>query len=175
MHLIISTSLNPNSRSRVLANAAVTAMQQNQQECELLDLADLDLPFCDGDQCYGQPDVQKLTAAISAAHSIVIASPIYNYDVSAACKNMIELTGKAWTDKVVGFMVAAGGTGSYMGVMGLANSLMLDFRCLIAPRFVYGTDEAFAGSQLAEEDVVMRVDELVKTLVRLADAVSQPS
>lgn len=169
MHLVISTSLNPKSRSRILATAAVTAIKKNQQQCELLDLASMELPNCDGDQCYGHPDVVKLATAISSASSILIASPIYNYDVSASCKNMIELTGKAWTDKVVGFLVAAGGASSYMGVMGLANSLMLDFRCLIAPRFVYSTGQAFAGDQIAEEDVLVRIDELAKKMIQLSN------
>ena len=171
MHLIISTSLHPNSRSRILAATAARAMKKNQQPCELLDLAEMELPNCDGDQCYSKPDVVKLAGAISSASSILIASPIYNYDVSAACKNMIELTGKAWTDKVVGFLVAAGGTNSYMSVMGFANSLMLDFRCLIAPRFVYGTGEAFAGDQIAEEDMLVRIDELVSKMAQLSAVV----
>ena len=84
---------------------------------------------------------------------------------------MIELTGKAWTDKVVGFLVAAGGTNSYMSVMGFANSLMLDFRCLIAPRFVYGTGEAFVGDQIAEEDMLVRIDELVSKMAQLSAVV----
>ena len=33
---------------------------------------------------------------------------------------------------------------SYMSVMAYANSLMLDFRCVIIPRFVYATGSAFA-------------------------------
>ena len=172
MHLIISTSLNPNSRSRILATAAAHAMEKNQQPCELLDLAQMELPNCDGDQCYSKPDVVKLAGAISSASSILIASPIYNYDVSAVCKNMIELTGKAWTDKVVGFLVAAGGISSYMSVMGIANSLMLDFRCLIAPRFVYGTGQEFAGDQISEKDMLDRIDELVIKMAQLSAAVA---
>ena len=81
---------------------------------------------------------------------IVVATPIYNYDASAAAKNLVELTGRAWQNKVVGFLCAAGGDGSYMSIMALANSLMLDFRCVIVPRFVYATGGAFAalGSRL---------------------------
>ena len=56
---------------------------------------------------------------------------------------MIELTGSSWEDKIVGFLCAAGGTTSYMSVMAYANSLMLDFRCVIIPRFVYATGNAF--------------------------------
>ena len=65
MHLVISTSLNPKSRSRILATAAVAAIKKNQQQCELLDLTSMELPNCDGDQCYTHPDVVKLATAIS--------------------------------------------------------------------------------------------------------------
>ncbi len=56
---------------------------------------------------------------------------------------MIELAGSAWEDKIVGFLCAAGGMSSYMSVMAYANSLMLDFRCVIIPRFVYATGDIF--------------------------------
>lgn len=171
MHLIISTSLHPDSRSRILAHAALAAFEASDQPCELVDLAELPLPNCDGHQCYADPNVQTVAEAIQKANAILIASPVYNYDVSAGCKNMVELTGKAWTDKVVGFLLAAGGQGSYMSVMGLANSLMLDFRSLIIPRFVYATGEAFAGQELAEPDVADRINELVKTAAHLGEAV----
>ena len=42
MYLVFSTSLHPNSRSHVLANAAVQQMQEIGLPCELLDLAALD-------------------------------------------------------------------------------------------------------------------------------------
>ncbi len=64
--------------------------------------------------------------------------PVYNYDVNAVAKNFIELMGEdALGNKTVGFMLSAGGGGSYMAVMPFANSLMLDFRCWIVPRFLY--------------------------------------
>lgn len=172
MHLILSTSLNPNSRSRIMAHSAAKSFQMADQEAELIDLARLPLPFCDGDQCYADPNVHKVAQAISSANSIVIAAPIYNYDVSAACKNVLELTGKAWTDKVVGFLLAAGGKGSYMSVMGIANSLMLDFRALILPRFVYATGESFSGNEISEPDLVERIHDLVKTSIRVGQAVA---
>ena len=65
------------------------------------------------------------------------------YDLNAAAKNFIELTGRAWTNKVVGFICAAGGKGSYMSVTSFMNSLMLDFRCIIIPRFVYTDASGF--------------------------------
>ena len=171
MYLVFSTSLHPNSRSRVLASVAAQRLQAAGQSFELLDLAALDpLPPCNGHDCYGNPMVGELAGKIAAASGILIASPVYNYDVSASCKNLIELTGSAWKDKIVGLLCAAGGQGSYMAPMGLFNSLMLDFRCLILPKFVYALEDSFSDGELISESVSGRVDDLVDQLTRLAAA-----
>lgn len=172
MYLVISTSLNPDSRSRILARAAMSLLQQHSAATEpaFLDLAELKLPMCDGASCYGHPDSVAATEAVNQAKGILLASPVYNYDLSAAAKNLIEITGKAWTDKVVGFLCAAGGQGSFMAPMGMANSLMLDFRSLILPRFVYATGESFSGDQIADTDCEQRVEQLVAQLIRITTA-----
>ena len=95
---------------------------------------------------------------------------MYNFDVSAAAKNMIELTGNAWEDKVVGFLCAAGGMNSYMSVMAYANSLMLDFRTVIIPRFVYATGEAFEGDKLIDKEVGQRIQQMADDLIRFTRA-----
>ena len=96
--------------------------------------------------------------------------------MNAAAKNFVELTGKSWVgergEKVVGFLCAAGGKGSYMSVMSLANSLMLDFRCLIVPRFVYATSGDFAGDAIETDIVQERVAELCDTAIRLGATMS---
>ena len=57
--------------------------------------------------------------------------------------------------------------------MSLANSLMLDFRCLIVPRFVYATGKSFADDRLADDEVRQRIGELGAELERLSAAVAQ--
>lgn len=173
MILVISSSLHPTSRSRILARASTARLAELGREVELFDLAESTLPLCDGATAYGDDNVQRLTGLIEAAEAILVASPVYNFDVNAAAKNAVELTGKAWTGKVVGMMLAAGGTSSYMSAMGLANSLMLDFRCLVIPRFIYATGESFEGDQLADEAIQLRVEMLVDETIRIADAVGQ--
>ena len=168
--LVVSTSGNPKSNSRRMGRLAFADLQKQNVECEWLDLNELDLPLCDADACYSQPAAQTLDAAISAADGIIVASPVYNYDMSAAAKNMIELTGQAWEDKVVGFLCAAGGMSSYMSVMAYANSLMLDFRCVIIPRFVYATGQAFKDGELIDAKVGQRIEQVVAELVRFTNA-----
>src|SRR5438552_9166945 len=116
-YLVISTGGNPESNRRRLGRVAFAHLQKQGVDCAWIDIRELDLPLCDADKCYGMPASKQLTAAIDRADGILIAAPVYNYDVAAAAKNMIELTGSAWEDKIVGFLCAAGGHGSYMSVM----------------------------------------------------------
>jgi FMN reductase len=171
--LVISSSLNPKSRSRVLASIAFKILKNINRPVDWLDLADYSIPFCDGDSSHKNPEVKNLRKKIQNSKGIIFAVPIYNYDVNSAAKNLIELTGDAWTDKVIGFLCAAGGRGSYMSVMSLANSLMLDFRCIIIPRFVYSTGEAFDGEQVVDLDLEERINDLVRELNRISFALNK--
>ena len=174
MFVVISTSLNPNSRSRVLASAAHSILGATPEGSRLIDLAETKLPFCDANEAYGDPNVVEVAAAIKSATGLLIATPVYNYNVSSSAKNLVELTGKAWTDKVAGFLCAAGGFGSYMSCMGLANSLMLDFHTVVLPRFVYATGDAFQGDQISDTDVEQRIQSLADQLMAIARATKPP-
>lgn len=174
MILIVSASLNADSNSRRLAQEAQRVLEQEGHAVRLVDLREHPLPLCDGGAAYGHPSVAALRAAFAEAAGVIVATPIYNYDGNAALKNLVELTGRAWENKVVGFLCAAGGTASYMSIMPLANSLMLDFRCVIVPRFVYATDVAFANGELTDADQIRRVGELARAVVRLGEAL-QPA
>lgn len=173
--LIISCSLHPRSRSRLLANHFIDDVQALGADIELIDLRDLDIPFCDAVSSSKAPDARLVTDAIREASAVILAVPIYNFDVNAAAKNLLENTMRVWTEKLVGFICVAGGRSSYMSVMGLANDLMLDFRCLIIPRFVYATGDDFTGERsddmaLTSDTVRERLAELASTTVALAGA-----
>jgi FMN reductase len=166
-YLIVSASLSPTSRSRAMANYLAHCYRTKSIPAEVVDLRDSPLPLCDGDSAYGHPSVAALSQAISDARVIIVAVPIYNFDVSAAVKNLVELTGDAWENKIVGFLCAAGGVNSYMSVMGIINSLMLDFRCLIIPRFVYATGKDFEDGQLISNAVKERIQEFATTSTKI--------
>lgn len=173
--LVISCSLNPESRSAKLAQHARATFEKTCGDASLIDLRETALPMCDGGASYQHENVGPTAAAISGAGPILLTVPIYNYYANAAAKNLIEMTGRAWTGKVVGFMCAAGGQGSYMSVMSLANQLMLDFRCVIVPRFVYATGDDFGEDGSLSEAMVRRTDELCEASAGLAGAWSQVS
>src|SRR5580700_1643370 len=169
-YLVISSSLRTSSRSRILAEYLRDYYENQQVSCAYLDLRAVSLPLCDGESAYGHPDVSKCAKLISEARVVIAATPVYNFDACAALKNLIELTGSSWEDKVVGFLCAAGGSTSYMSVMSFANSLMLDFRCLIIPRIVYATSEDFTDGQLSSSIVQDRIRGLAQASVRIRNS-----
>ena len=167
-YLVIGASLNPDSHSQLMAAQIARDFAALGAAAELLDLRGHALPLCDGAAAYGHPDVEKCAARIKAARVVIVATPVYNYDANAAAKNLVELTGKAWEDKIVGFLCAAGGDSSYMSIMALANSLMLDFRCVILPRFVYATGRDFSDDgQITNAKITQRIRQLAESALKL--------
>lgn len=168
--LVLSCSLAERSRSRVLARLAFEDLRKRGLDVRFVDLRDYPLPLCSGSPV-DDPKLSALVDLIRSADSVILGAPVYNFDVNAAAKNMVELTGEAWNGKVVGFVNAAGGQGSYMSVLGFANSLMLDFRCLVVPRFVYATGNAFDDDlAIIDDSIADRVDQLCTEIVRITGA-----
>ena len=170
--VILSCSLNPSSRSHKLALAAQAFLRAREVSVELVVLAEHNLPLCDGTGSFDHPSVKTLTGIIDAAGAILVSSPVYNYDLSAAAKNLMELTGSAWTEKPVGFLCAGGGRASYMSPIGFANSLMFDFRCLIVPRFVYCTKDDCTEAGEPGPEIRVRVEQLAAAVVDLSRALA---
>jgi hypothetical protein len=54
-----------------------------------------------------------------------------------------------------------------MSVMSLANSLMLDFRCLIIPRFVFATGDDFEDLQLSSTELRERIQQLAAASIKI--------
>jgi FMN reductase len=165
--VVLSTSLNTESRSRILAKHAYEYLSKTTAgNVEWIDLQNYELPLCDGGAAYKHANVTILSEKLSAAKCILVATPIYNFDVNAALKNLIELTGNSWSEKLIGFICAAGGKSSYMSVMAVANSLMLDFRSIIIPRFVYTDGDGF-DADAPSSSIAARLEQLCDESVKL--------
>ena len=148
-------------------------LEKHLDEVEFFDLQDNPLPMCDGDECYDLPEVLDFREKVKNAQGIIMAIPIYNYNISSGAKNAVELGGRMLYDKIFGFICAAGGKSSYMSVMSLANSLMIDFRCYIIPKFVYATKHDFDGKKISNEEIKKRLEELSDELIRVSNALGK--
>ncbi len=158
---IIATSLNADSKSQVLARMFQDELIQAGVQVEFFDLREMEVPFAGTVEGWSSPpDVVALQKSVEVASHVVFAVPIYCYDVNSAAKNIIELIGRSFTKKVIGFICAAGGSGSYMSVMGMANHLMLDFRCVIVPRFLYVEGGDWNEDGTLKEEITDRLTQL---------------
>jgi len=54
--------------------------------------------------------------------------------------------------------------------MAYANSLMLDFRCVIIPRFAFATSHAFDSEHISDKKVTERIKQVAEELVRFTKA-----
>jgi FMN reductase len=168
--LIVSTALRPGSKTSLVADAMLTAVAALPAPASVLDLAKIALPLCDGGACFQDPAVRSATAMVKAARVIVLCFPVYNHQANAAAKNFVEVTNDGWKGKVVG-LVANGGTDrSYLAPLSLANSLMVDHRCIVVPRFVFVTPANFSpdGTLPRDGDVASRLTDLASELTHLA-------
>ena len=180
MHLlIINCSLDINSKSFTLAQIAQNHALFQKYPSSLLDLRNFELPISNGygQDAYQHPDVLTIHDKIAEADAILLAVPIYNFNVNAACKNLVELTGtaypggqngKVWERKVIGMIASAGGNKCYTTPLSILSSFMLDFRSVIVPQYVYCTVDDYIEEEPIP-DVMSRIHTLVDQTVFFAE------
>lgn len=153
---ILNSNLAPGGKSAHLADLIAGEFQSLGHETDVAHVGDLSLPACDGYLCYKDEKTINITDRLAEADAIVLVSPVYNYDLNAAAKNLIELTGSSWKGKAVGLVCQAGGERSYLAPLGFMNSLSADYRCLVSPRFVYVARSNFTDEGTLAEDSPVR-------------------
>ena len=115
--------------------------------------------------------VVSIAEKIKSASGVILATPVYNYSI---CSEAKKLSRTHWSgverNACGGFCVRREAQGSYMAIMHLANSLMLDFRTFVLPRFVYATGESFAGSEITDNDLLDRIGQFANEMNRVSKA-----
>jgi len=167
--LIFACSLNPKSKSFELADFTNKYLINKNTDVELIDLRNTPLPFCDGASCYKDEKVWAIQEKIKSANVVLFSFPIYNYEINAAGKNLIDIAGNSFLNKTIGFMAAAGGESSYMSILPTINSIMLQNRAIIIPRFVYTSYKAFdKNGKLSSDEIKTRLKQLADQSIEIA-------
>lgn len=179
--VIISSSLDPNSRSDKLAESCRARLTEQGQEAQLIRLRDHSLPAFDNGTVFQSDAYNFLHQEVGAADSLVLASPVYNWGCCAELKKFIEAIGStppdgslrsALFDKVVTFVNAAGLPHSYMAFGATALSLMLDFKCIINPYNLYVHNRHWEDSALIAEKQ-QRLEKTMAVAIELTQALRQ--
>ncbi len=172
---ILNTNLAPAGKLAYLAETLAAYLAEDGHETGVYHLGKLDLPACDGYHCYRNEKTISLAAELAGADAILLVSPVYNYDLNSAAKNLIELTGASWEGKAVGLVCQAGADRSYLSPLAFLNSLTVDYRCLVSPRYVYVTRADYEGGEILPEGsgILKRLRFLTRELPVLAEAAAK--
>lgn len=107
----IGGSLRPQSYAQMALLLAAQRVEALGADVEILDLRQMQLPFCNGEDEYPDyPDVQRLRDAVSSADGLILATPEYHGSVSGVLKNALDLMSfDQLSDKVTGLISVLGG------------------------------------------------------------------
>jgi NAD(P)H-dependent FMN reductase len=149
-------------------------------DVELIDLAEVDLPFMDEPnhprlRRYTHDHTKAWSARVNAADAFVIVTPEYNYGFTAPLKNAIDFLHFEWQHKPVGFVsyggVAAGTRAVQMLKQVVTTLKMLPlFEAVSIPfhtQFIDDEDRVSAN-EVMEQAAAAMLDELVLAEAMLA-------
>ncbi|WP_017615113.1 NADPH-dependent FMN reductase [Nocardiopsis salina] len=123
------------------------AEQHGAFEVDLIDLAEVDLPFLDEPkhpslQQYEHAHTLEWSERIAAVDAFVIVTPEYNYGMPAVLKNAIDFLHAEWAHKPVGFVsyggVAAGTRSVEMTKQVVGPLRMVPVAATVSVPFVQG-------------------------------------
>ena len=162
---VLNAGLAPSSLTEVLCRAALDALRRHGADGVLLDVQDdRVLPYGES----GSDGVDRIQSGLGSADGIILCFPVYNFNMNATLKAVIEHCGPAMAGKVVAIMATAGGRFGYMSVLSVVQSLMFDLRAWIVPRQVYAVTEDFDGETIANDEVRDRVEQLAAATCDMA-------
>lgn len=165
----ITGSLRDGSYAAQALQQAITRVEALGAAVEILDLREMNLPFCNGGDDYPDyPDVAILRETVKAADGLILATPEYHGSVSGVLKNALDLMSfEHLSGKVTGLISVLGGQSN--------SNALNDLRVII--RWVHGwvIPEQIAIGQawqafddegkLLDEKISQRFDRFAQSLV----------
>ncbi|HEY9627823.1 MAG TPA: NADPH-dependent FMN reductase [Coleofasciculaceae cyanobacterium] len=165
----IAGSLRPDSYSQQALKIVAERLRALGAEVELLDLRELNLPFCDGSDEYpNYPDVEKIRQAVLGADGVILVTPEYHGSLSGVLKNALDLMGfEHFSGKVTGLISVLGGQSN--------SNALNDMRTILRWIHAWTIPEQVAIAQawkafdqdgnLQDESLSKRLDALAQSLI----------
>jgi NAD(P)H-dependent FMN reductase len=165
----IAGSLRPESYSVQALKLAISRVEALGAEVEIIDLRQMNLPFCNGGDDYPDyPDVEKLRNAVKEADGLILVTPEYHGSVSGVLKNALDLMSfEHLSDKVVGGISILGGQSNNNALNDLRTILRWVHAFVIPDQIAIGQAwKAFdREGKLLDEKLSQRLDRFAQNLV----------
>lgn len=176
---IIIVSTRPGRKGPALAAWMHERVENNPAfKTELLDLAEINLPFFDEPehprfQKYQHQHAKSWSAIIDSSDAFIIVTPEYNYGYPAPIKNAIDYLFNEWAYKPVAFV-------SYGGIAGGTRCVQMLKQVLTALKMVPVTEAVHipfftkyineAGTFLSDEGINKSADAMISELTKWSAA-----
>ena len=165
----ITGSLRDQSYSAKALQQVITRVEALGAEVEIVDLREMNLPFCNGGDEYPHyPDVIKLRDTVKEADGLILATPEYHGSVSGVMKNALDLMSfEHLSDKVVGMISVLGGQSNSNALNDLRIIMRWVHAWVIPEQIAVGQAwQAFnEEGKLLDEKLSKRFDQFAQSLV----------
>jgi FMN reductase len=165
----IGGSLRPDSYSQMALSLAAGRVQALGAEVEILDLRQMQLPFCKGKDDYPDfPDVKRLQDIVAQADGLILATPEYHGSISGVMKNALDLMSfDQLSNKVTGLISVLGGQPNSNALNDLRLIMRWVHAWVIPEQIAIGQVwKAFdPEGKLIDEKLSQRFDQFAQSLV----------
>lgn len=165
----LNGSLRPNSYAYQALEQAVQRVKQFDAEVEVIDLRQMQLPFCNGGDEYTDfPDVEKLRKIVKAADGLILATPEYHGSVSGVMKNALDLMSfEHLAGKVTGLISVLGGQSNSNALNDLRVIMRWVHAWVIPEQIAIGQAwQVFSEkNELKDDKLIQRFDKFAQSLV----------
>ncbi|WP_179360778.1 NADPH-dependent FMN reductase [Nitrosopumilus cobalaminigenes] len=172
--VVISGSPRKNANTQIIMKYVYEYAKLKNQDIKFINLSEDDI------ECYKGYDVEYNEATKTAAKEIMdadvwlIGTPIYNSFFSSALKNLFEYVDyKKTAGKVAGMIILAAGDIGFINVQNLVTQLLSYFRVITNPKAVFLTTKSLTENSITDEDVQIRLKEMVDETLELATKLHQ--
>ncbi|MBD2043204.1 NADPH-dependent FMN reductase [Microcoleus sp. FACHB-672] len=165
----IAGSLRPQSYSHLALQAVSGRITALGAQMEILDLRQMQLPFCNGEKEYPDyPDVEKLRKAVSRADGLILSTPEYHGSPSGVIKNALDLMSfDQLSDKVTGLISVLGGQSNSNALNDLRVIMRWVHAWVIPEQIAIGQAWTAFGKdgKIVDEKLSQRFDQFAESLV----------
>ena len=152
----------------------VTEYLNNSKELEvkLINLSDGGIDYYTGDGNFSDKTKEAIKD-ITEADIWIVGTPIYNSFFSSALKNLFEyIDYKKTAGKVAGLVIVAASNSGFTDVQTLLTQLMSYFNVITNPRAVFIMADTADDNKISDDDVKVRLKQLVDETLKLASRIS---
>ncbi|MGW0804694.1 NADPH-dependent FMN reductase [Nonomuraea sp. NPDC002799] len=177
---VIVASTRPTRIGRTIGDwATAHAVEHGHFDVELIDLAEVGLPFLDEPEDattgrYVHQHTKDWSATIGAADALVFVMPEYNYGFNAPLKNALDFLHDEWAYKPVG-LVGYGGMSGGMRAVEMIKPVLVKLRMVPAGDAVtiFHRQSMTADGRLSvDERLSSAADGMLRELRHLTEAMS---